>query len=89
MVQKPDKGNPGVRIPMMSATCSGIFRIFGTRLAGGASSAAYQAAASTRCRSRSGLARPYIMRLSILSRLICPSTGLVLHGSTSAAQTAA
>jgi hypothetical protein len=33
-------------------------------------------------------ARPYICRFSILSRLSCPSTGPLLHGSLTAASTA-
>src|SRR5690349_19393015 len=47
------------------------------------------AASRNRRPSRSSLARPYICRLSVLSRLICPSTGPVLHGSVAAARTAA
>ena len=47
------------------------------------------AAASTRWRSRSKQARPYIWRLISLSCVIRPSTGPVLHGSVSAASTAA
>jgi hypothetical protein len=38
-----------------------------------------QVAASKHCLSRAKPARPYIVRLSILSRPICPSTGLVDH----------
>ena len=47
------------------------------------------AASNTRCRRRSKPARPYIWRLIVFRRLICPSTGLVLQGSASAARTAA
>ena len=43
------------------------------------------AAQSTRRRSRSKPALPYIWRLSVLSRLICPSACPLLHGSSSAA----
>ncbi len=39
----------------------------------------------TRARSSSNPARPYIVRFSILMRLIWPSTGLVVHGKTRAA----
>jgi len=46
-------------------------------------------AARRRFRSRSCLARPYICRFNTFSLLICPSTGLVLHGSARAARTAA
>ena len=46
-------------------------------------------AARRRFRSRSYLARPYICRFNTFSLLICPSTGLVLHGSVRAARTAA
>src|SRR3954449_11084417 len=42
----------------------------------------------TRCRSSSKPARPYIWRLIVFSRLIWPSTGLVLQGSARAARTA-
>jgi hypothetical protein len=38
---------------------------------------------------RSRCARPNIWRLSILRRLMCPSTGLVLHGRVTPASTAA
>ena len=48
-----------------------------------------QAAHRTRLRSSSKPARPYIWRLSIFRRLICPSAWPLLHGSTSAARTAA
>ena len=48
-----------------------------------------QTAARTRLRRRSYFARPYICRFSAFSRLICPSTGLVLQGSVKAARTAA
>ncbi len=48
-----------------------------------------QAAQRTRLRSRSKPARPYIWRLSIFSRLIWPSACPLLHGSDSAARTAA
>jgi transposase len=44
-----------------------------------------QVAKRTRARSSSNPARPYIVRFSILMRLICPSTGLVVHGVASAA----
>src|SRR3954469_21787553 len=47
------------------------------------------AAARTRWRSRSKLARPYICRFTSLSLLIRPSTGPVLHGKRRAAATAA
>src|SRR5260370_6274511 len=43
---------------------------------------------SRRARSSSIPARPYICRFSILSRLSCPSTGPLLHGSLTAASTA-
>ena len=43
------------------------------------------AAWRTRARSSWKPARPYMVRLSIFSRLICPSTGLVVHGRSSAA----
>src|SRR3954451_1213441 len=46
------------------------------------------AASRNRRPSRSSLARPYIWRLSVLSRLIRPSTGPVLHGSVAAARPA-
>jgi len=45
----------------------------------------FQVAFSTRARSSSKPARPYIVRFSILRRLIWPSAGLVVHGSASAA----
>ena len=48
----------------------------------------HHAAARTRWRSRSWLARPYMLRFSSFNRLICPSTGPVLQGSTTAASTA-
>src|ERR671920_638786 len=47
-----------------------------------------QACPSTRQRSRSNPARPYISRLMTLSRLTWPSTWPLLHGSVSAARTA-
>ena len=43
---------------------------------------------SKRARTNSIPARPYICRFSILSRLSCPSTGPLLHGSLTAASTA-
>src|SRR6202022_1269448 len=43
---------------------------------------------SRRARSSSIPARPYICRFSILSRLSCPSTGPLLHGSLTANSTA-
>ena len=48
-----------------------------------------QAQCSTRSRNRSKWARPYIWRLMVFSRLMQPSTGPLLHGSCSAASTAA
>src|SRR3954465_6573690 len=48
-----------------------------------------QAAWSTRLRSSSNPARPYMVRLIVFSRLICPSTGPVDHRVSSAARTAA
>src|SRR3954468_11141284 len=47
-----------------------------------------QACPSTRQRSRSNPARPYISRLMTLSRLTWPSTCPLLHGSVRAARTA-
>src|SRR3954470_4308903 len=47
-----------------------------------------QACPSTRQRSRSNPARPYISRLMTLSRLTWPSTCPLLHGSLRAARTA-
>ena len=44
-----------------------------------------QAAWRTRARRSWKPARPYMVRFSILSRLIWPSTGLVVHGRSSAA----
>jgi zinc-finger binding domain of transposase IS66/Transposase C of IS166 homeodomain len=71
---------------------TGFFLIFGAgRIASGLVSyvtGRHQAAPRTRCRSRSRLARPNIVRLIILSRLICPSAGLVVQGRSSAALTA-
>jgi len=46
------------------------------------------AASRNRRSSRSRLARPYIWRLRVLSRLICPSTGPLLQASVRAARTA-
>src|SRR3954449_6795782 len=48
-----------------------------------------QAAWSTRLRSSSNPARPYMVRLIVFSRLICPSTGPVDHRVSSAARRAA
>ena len=48
----------------------------------------YAMTASTRSFSRSNPARPYIWRLMVLSRLICPSTGPLLQGCVSAFLTA-
>src|SRR3954470_12186969 len=47
-----------------------------------------QAACNTRWRRSLKPARPYIDRLIVLSRFTWPSTGLVVHGSSSAACTA-
>lgn len=47
-----------------------------------------QSVSRTRLRSRSGLARPNIWRLSILSRLTWPSTGPLFQGRVSPAVTA-
>jgi hypothetical protein len=43
---------------------------------------------SRRARSNSIPARPYICRFSILSRVMCPSTGPLLHGVLTADSTA-
>jgi Icc-related predicted phosphoesterase len=43
---------------------------------------------SRRARSNSTPVRPYIWRFSTLSRLMCPSTGPLLHGVVTAASTA-
>ena len=41
-----------------------------------------------RARSNATLARPYIVRFNIFSRLICPSVWPLLHGSQIALRTA-
>jgi hypothetical protein len=48
-----------------------------------------QGGCKTRKRSKSNLARPYIMRLMTFKRLTCPSTWPLLHSRVSAALTAA
>src|SRR5262249_35644748 len=48
-----------------------------------------QAASSTRARSNTNPARPYICRLIVFNRFTCPSTGPLLHVSVTAACTAA
>ena len=47
-----------------------------------------QAASRNLRSSRSRSARPYIWRLMVLSRMMCPSTGPLLHASVTAARTA-
>ena len=42
----------------------------------------------SRARSKDTPARPYICRFIIFNRLMCPSTGPLLHGSVTAASTA-
>lgn len=66
-----------------------FFRIFGAGWfsRGAAYAIDAQAARRRRC-SKPKPARLYIWRLSTLSRLICPSTGLVLQGRDRAACTA-
>ncbi len=49
----------------------------------------YDADRKTRRRSKSKCARPYICRFIVFSRLMCPSTGPLLHGYFKAALTAA
>ena len=46
------------------------------------------AAPNTRARKRSKFARPYICRLSVFKRLLCPSTGPLVHGYSRDAATA-
>jgi hypothetical protein len=91
----PDpKLTPGATLPVTKDVLnpsSGLSRTFGDADQPGAgrppSTSRY--AASTRARSRSKLARPYICRLMTFSRVTCPSTGPLLQGSSNAAVTAA
>jgi len=67
---------------------SGVLPHFWCNRLGGREPTAIHAAINTRCFRRWYVARPYIWRLMALTRLIWPSTGLVVHGSVIAARTA-
>jgi hypothetical protein len=81
--------------PFAEGSCQQIPKNWGCLLFKGSDAALVQCygplnagSGSRRARSNSIPARPYICRFSILSRLSCPSTGPLLHGSLTAASTA-
>src|SRR5690606_32935181 len=99
----PTRQRPGDRVPgelaaagVLAHTVNGDRNGFSRICGDGAACAAaicqallFHAAQSTRWRSRSKPALPYIWRLIVLSRFTSPSTGPLLHGSAMAARTAA
>jgi hypothetical protein len=85
---KPAPGYDQLTERMSSIIRPGLFRNFDARHGAGPVKVAGMEYGRTRARRSSKPARPYIWRLIILRRLICPSTWPVLHGVSTAAATA-